>query len=220
MISFYEQFFDKGDLVFDAGACHGQLTKRFLEAGAGKVIAIEPNPVLVREMKNTFKGNERVEIVESAVGDIAGFSTIYLSEQAETISTLSNEWKTGRFRNFSFGSGTRVKVVTLDDLITTYGIPKYIKLDIEGYEYRALLGLTSQVYSLSFEFVSEFYINAVMCVERLHALGDYEFSYVKADYEDLQFPMTAGDKMLSNLHDHLGSHPQLWGNIFARRKHV
>jgi len=54
------------DTVLEPGPGHGTLT-RLLQTKAGKVVAIEKDPVLVRELRETFKDHSNVVIVE---GDI------------------------------------------------------------------------------------------------------------------------------------------------------
>jgi 16S rRNA (adenine1518-N6/adenine1519-N6)-dimethyltransferase len=56
----------QSDTVLEPGPGHGALT-RLLQKKAGKVIAVEKDPVLVRELRETFKGHSNVVVVE---GDI------------------------------------------------------------------------------------------------------------------------------------------------------
>ncbi len=60
------------DTVLEPGPGHGTLT-RLLQAKAGKVVAIEKDPVLVRELRETFKDRSNVVIVE---GDILKISPL------------------------------------------------------------------------------------------------------------------------------------------------
>jgi len=60
------------DIVLEPGPGHGTLT-RLLQAKAGKVLAIEKDPVLVRELRETFKDRSNVVIVE---GDILKISPL------------------------------------------------------------------------------------------------------------------------------------------------
>ena len=45
-----------------------------------------------------------------------------------------------------------VPIKTLDQFVTTYGRPKYIKIDVEGYELPVIMGLRSKVELISFEY--------------------------------------------------------------------
>lgn len=45
-----------------------------------------------------------------------------------------------------------IELTTLDREIQQYGIPDYCKIDVEGWEYQVLLGLTQPIPLLSFEY--------------------------------------------------------------------
>lgn len=60
------------DVVLEPGPGHGTLT-RLLVNKAGRVIAIEKDPVLVRELTETFRGDSHIVIIE---GDILKTTTL------------------------------------------------------------------------------------------------------------------------------------------------
>src|SRR3989442_14009431 len=60
------------DTVLEPGPGHGTLT-RLLQPQAGKVVSIEKDPVLVRELRGTFKDRSNVVLVE---GDILKISRL------------------------------------------------------------------------------------------------------------------------------------------------
>jgi hypothetical protein len=62
--------------------------------------------------------------------------------------------------------------VTIDELIARYGHPRYIKLDVEGYERQALEGLSRPCALLSAEFsLPHFATELEWVLERLQMLG-------------------------------------------------
>jgi hypothetical protein len=64
-----------------------------------------------------------------------------------------------------------VPMTTLDALIARHGAPRFIKIDVEGWEAEALAGLSSPVPALSFEFTTIQRDIAASCVERCAAIG-------------------------------------------------
>src|SRR5690606_7912163 len=74
----------------------------------------------------------------------------------------------------------KVKVQKLENFIKQFGVPKYIKIDVEGYEYEVLLGLETPVPLLSFEVnLPEFSEEAIKTLDYLDRLskGKYKYNY-------------------------------------------
>lgn len=109
------------------------------------VIAVEPQPSCVKELKARFAHNDRVMVVPVALGANEGSAEFFLREQT---------WLSGFIEEMedreNVGS-ILVPIKTLDQLITTYGKPKYLKIDVEGYELPVNMGLNSKIELISFE---------------------------------------------------------------------
>ena len=149
----YEHIIKEGDLVFDIGACIGQMTEFYLSRGA-RVIAVEPESDDVEKLTERFGDNDKVTIVPKAVGEKNGSSHLYIYKGANSISTFVPTIWWGQDSAFKGTQGTgweEVEMITLDSLIEEYGSPQFIKLDIEGYESFALQGLSQPVPFVQFE---------------------------------------------------------------------
>ena len=214
-ISFYSQFIKKGDLCFDIGAYIGEYTLNFLRLRA-KVVCVEPQLNCLRKLYNLFGNNKKVMIVGNAVGEKEGISQISICINANGISTLSDKWKTkGRFsKNYKWSKTQKIKLTTLDCLIHTYGLPKFCKIDVEGYEGEVLKGLTKKIPIICFEFTKEFINDAVICMKQLKLTGDAKFNYAReGKYKFCLSEWTSPEK----LYEILDSNPNefLWGDIYA-----
>src|SRR5690349_5060195 len=71
MDRFYGQFVRRGDLIFDVGAHVGDRVAAFLRLGA-RVIAVEPQPAMVRTLRLLYGRRSRVAIEAVAVGRCSG----------------------------------------------------------------------------------------------------------------------------------------------------
>lgn len=162
-------FVSPGDLVFDVGANVGDYTDVFLRLGA-RVVAVEPNPRCVEALNGRFR-SERLTIENVAVGSEPGDLELRLSGSS-LLSTLSDEWiaaatASQRFSEVRWDRTICVPVTTLDALVSEHGRPSFVKLDVEGFEEQALLGLSFVPAALSFEYNTEFLDPAAACVRRL-----------------------------------------------------
>jgi FkbM family methyltransferase len=177
----YASFVGPGDLVFDIGAHVGNRVRAFASLGC-RVVAVEPQPDFARLLRVIYRRSSRIEIVEAAVADAPGRTTLSVSERTPTVSTLSEGWRDARasepgFAGVDWNRRVEVETTTLDRLIDRYGAPRFVKIDCEGSEAAALAGLTQAVPCLSFEYLPWTTGEAQACVTRLAALGPYRFNW-------------------------------------------
>jgi FkbM family methyltransferase len=171
----YRQFVRPGDLVFDVGAHVGDRIAAFRRLGA-RVVAVEPQPALVKTLKLIYGRDRAVAIEPVAVGRIPGALELKLNVDNPTVSTASEAFVAAAagapgWAGQAWTRSIRVPVTTLDALIARHGTPTFIKIDVEGFEAEALAGLTRQVAALSFEFTTIQRDVAAAAIERCAALG-------------------------------------------------
>ena len=176
-------FIKKGDLVFDVGANYGNKSKLFLEKGA-KVIAFEPQEQCLLSLWNLDTHNIIIENI--ALDKEKGEDTLFISN-SDTLSSMSidfiSETRKERFKDNTWNETRQVKTDTLDNMIKKYGVPKYIKIDVEGYEYNVLQGLTQPIEYISIEFTPELLDDTLKCLELLKG----KFNYVSQENTEFMF---------------------------------
>jgi len=188
----YAALIRPGDLVFDIGAHVGNQSRCLAGLGA-KVVAVEPQPEFARWLRWLFRDDRRVTVVEAALGDQAGSASLYPSPRTPTVATLSADWieavgNTGSFARVRWGDPHEVSLTTLDALIAEHGLPRFCKIDAEGYEARILRGLSQPIPLLSFEYVPVTAEIACEATALLTALGDYRFNLTIGERRQWRWP--------------------------------
>jgi len=156
----------KDELVFDIGGHIGETAKRFKEGGAAKVISVEPQEDLIKN-----KNYENIEVLNNCVSDKDDeLINFYLCKISTSISSCREDWLLKRHIERK-ATVVQKRTITLDSLIRKYGLPKYIKIDVEGYEDKVLSGLSSKIPLLSFEYTQGFREVFVKAMEKIDYLG-------------------------------------------------
>ena len=218
----YAPFVRSGDLVFDVGAHLGDRTAAFVALGA-RVVALEPQPMLLPWLRRLVGGHPQVTVLAEAVGSEPGTALLAVSETTPTVSTLAREWRqrlprrNPTFRNVRWEQSVEVRVTTLDSLIEDHGMPRFCKIDVEGHEAEVLAGLSYPVEALSMEFVAGGLDVARACVQRLDGLGSYGFNAILGEERRFVFrAWVTSEEMVTWLDD--GAAGASSGDVYARRR--
>ncbi len=191
MLRFYGSFMGEGDQVFDVGANVGGRTEIFLALGA-TVVAVEPQPECLRRLHRHFGADPRVAIVGRAL-DRAPAERVLRGVPGSATASLSERWigavnATGRFAEADFVDERRVVTTTLDALIAVYGLPRFCKIDVEGFELEVVSGLSRPIPALSLELTPETMDLSVASMEWLDRIAPYEFNFSMAEQMQLAMP--------------------------------
>jgi FkbM family methyltransferase len=174
----------KNELIFDVGANKGDKSAIFL-ALTKKVIAFEPSEKWFAFLMKRFR-NQNIELFNFALGGAESFLEYYEIENNEGYNSLSKKHieTTVTARGISTLSSVKskkIKVEIIENFITRFGKPIYIKIDVEGYEYEVIKGLKSAVPIISFEAnLPEFCDETIQIIEYLtNNLSDrYRFNFI------------------------------------------
>lgn len=203
-------------LSFDIGANIGDTVETLLKK-SDKVVAFEPNPDLVTRLSKRFK--DKV-IVDNRALSSSISTKVFSISNAHTISTLSDDWiKKSRFsNNYNWNRKINVQTTTLDSIINEYGVPDFVKIDVEGHEYDVFNGLSLLLPDtiFAFEWAEEEYDKLLMTHDRLSHLGYNNYSFTYKD--DLSFfPLwQKWDSLL--LHSDINTNrKEKWGMIYFKK---
>lgn len=218
MLRFYKQFIKAGDLCFDIGANSGERTDVFLKLSAN-VICLEPQSKCLNVLKEKYKYNANVTLVNAALGSKEGEAELMLCDETDECSTLSTDFVrtyTG-VSNFHWNKKEKVNVLTLDSLCASYGMPKLCKVDVEGYESEVFKGMTKGIEIICFEFNYPLITDTIRCLEILTLIGNYECNFIEYERMDLILNKWMGIKEFKERIKELIKPNVLTGEIIVRR---
>jgi FkbM family methyltransferase len=218
MRSFYSQFIHSGDLVFDVGANVGVYTEIFSELGA-EVVAVEPNPFCCRLLQR-FAQNRNVTIEPRAAGETPGKIALHLSDNHQ-LSSVSLDWleaarQSSLHANSHWHGEIEVEVTTLDRLAERYGVPAFVKIDVEGFDDHVVRGMSFKPATLTFEFNRLLPDAADRCLKAPTMSSDYEFNFVHGGKMQCVAPVWSMAEPFGKSLDTLAAKEQS-GDVIARR---
>jgi FkbM family methyltransferase len=175
---FYAQFLKAGDIYFDIGANYGNRINPIENIGLSKIIAVEPQKDCCDYLRKNFKD---ITVLQNGIGAKAETKTFYKSSDS-VLSSFSKEFidktKDSRFAGNTWNNTEEIEIITLDTLVEKYGVPNFVKVDVEGFEVEVFKGLTKKLKVISFEYtVPELFDNIPIIINKLHSLGECTFNY-------------------------------------------
>lgn len=209
---FYSQLLAPKTLCFDIGANVGEISESLAAAGM-RVVAVEPiSEVSIQCRQRCCRyAIGQVSVINKAVAETPGEACLFV-KRSSSQSSLRADWQGETVEH------VRVQKTTLDHLIEEYGVPGYIKIDVEGCEPEVLGGLSREIGLISYEYHARELHMVRQCSRKLARVGHYLYNYTTVNDSSLALEAwVEEDKMLSILEERkqLGS-LGAWGNIYAR----
>ncbi|MFN3657015.1 MAG: FkbM family methyltransferase [Pseudolabrys sp.] len=124
-------------LIFDLGMNNGDDTDFYLRRGFD-VVAVEANPALCDKAAQRFReaiAAGRLTILNAAISDKPGEATFFVNLDNDHWSSLDIGWAG---RDASRCREIKVRCVTLGKLFAEFGVPHYLKIDVEGVDQAVL----------------------------------------------------------------------------------
>ncbi len=128
------------NLIFDIGMHVGQDSDYYLRKGFD-VVAVEANPMLAAAGEKRFARQLRerqLTLLNVGVGETRGQAEFHVNLEL-------SEWSSFKPATASRGMPTAavsVEMVTIADIVRKFGVPYYLKIDIEGLDGAAVRGLS------------------------------------------------------------------------------
>ncbi len=211
-VGFFKELVESGGLCFDVGAHSGEKTEAMLKAGM-RVVAFEPQPQCVAELQARCRPyRENLRVCQGGVGAVSGEATFFVSNNS-VMSSFHPDWGDA-------SSSVRVPIMTLDHAIARYGAPDFCKIDVEGWEFEVLKGLTCAIPLLAFEFHhgDREVKTARDCLAYLSRFGELKINVTPAESNAFFFDQWKPlDEFLTLFPDHFrGRDGFHYGDIFVR----
>jgi FkbM family methyltransferase len=205
-----------GDVVLDVGANRGYLTTIFshIVGSKGQVHGFEASPTTFAMLQDYVKSQQRfanVKLVNAAVGDSAGVTTLYMPDEDDGQASLRHQ-QNGSWQAARKITPIQCTMVRLDDYLSSngFGPVSFVKCDVEGAElmvFRGGLSFLRDQQPLIFcevcaDWTSNFGYRASDLVGLLQSVGYDRFYVVDDDGSAVLRPIEIKDvDALSGSHD-------------------
>lgn len=172
---------DFSGTVIDAGANVGFFTLLSLQRGATRVYSIEPDASPFFYLKQNFKNEKSVTLINKALTDYNGTIDFFYMEGSVASSAIRN---TGYYVNDT------VECINLQNIINIENNINLVKLDIEGSEFAVLENLKKEHFDKIKQFFIEFHAESSTIknillengynVEYRHCMGTERVGFIYA----------------------------------------
>ena len=175
-----DQFHHDEGLVFDVGMNHGA-DAAFYAAKGFRVLSIEANPASVEIAQDRYKDlfdSGKLQVLNVALAEQEGVLTFYVCNEESGKSTTSQKLvRQLEHVGFSFTT-IEVPCRNIRDILVEWGVPHYMKIDIEGCDFelvRQLGDIGAKPLNISIE-AGIYRFDALL--EKLSEMGYSEFQLI------------------------------------------
>lgn len=217
----YSGFIEPGDLVFDIGANQGGKSAAFLRLGA-KVVAIEPNPNCVANLSRRFAREiaaGRFILLPVAIGRSAGRARLRQFMLDGCNASASDVFAEALEREFGAPSAVfDVEMIAGASLFERFGVPAFIKVDVEGMDAEVLSTVPRRPRMLSFEFNVSPHLMPMTkaCLAEVTRLGFTQANFTEGADTRLQLPEWVGLERVLEAINRVAGGRALWGDVLVR----
>lgn len=163
-------------LIFDIGLHLGEHSQFFLNKGY-KVVALDANPKFCDFCRNKFISNQ-FTVINAAIADSESPVEFYVSKHSDWSSCVKEIANRGN----NLSETIFVRTITMHKLVKDYGIPYYVKIDIEGHDYlciQQLKGIKPQYISFESECIGNRAITREEILRNLNAAKSVGYTKFK-----------------------------------------
>jgi FkbM family methyltransferase len=174
------------NLIFDVGMHKGEDTDFYLKKGF-RVVSFEADPDLVKHCKRRFAdqiARDQLNIIEGAIApEQPGDRVQFYTSSHSVWGTIRPEWVA---RNAVIGGATsrliEVRRVDITEIFNRFGVPFYLKIDVEGVDHhvlQVLQNLSCRPQYISIESEKNSFQELISEMNQLVGLGYKKFKIVQ-----------------------------------------
>lgn len=143
-MSFLLHYLQEDDLFYDVGANVGVYSVLASKVKKATTVCFEPLPETYEKLLDNLTINRLDNVISYNIGLSFEKSKLYFTKDKDTMNRVSIE---------NTKNTEEVDVDTLDNMSEKHGIPKVIKVDVEGFEFNVLKGAKNILQSEELEVI-------------------------------------------------------------------
>ena len=139
---------NQSSIVLDIGSNNGVVTQYLYDKYSCRIYSFEPNPYCYLVQKNIFRKISKIKIFNKAVSKSNKKQKLYLHQFATYINNMNTSESSSlekKKSNISHENFIFVNSVSIKNLFKKFKYIDFIKIDIEGHEYKILPSIIKNI---------------------------------------------------------------------------